>query len=139
MIEHLDEARAVVNTAADKGDRVSLRDYEYQAELYESDKNPNNGIPRNYAYAYTGGFMGLVYLWSLDEANFKRIMVDYYKIYAERDQANPGQGWKVAFEELFGMTMDEFYADFDAFMLKPREQQLAIIKPKDAWQSAPLK
>lgn len=33
MIEHLDEARAVVKTAADEGDRVSLKDYEYQAEL----------------------------------------------------------------------------------------------------------
>lgn len=45
----------------------------------------------------------------------------------------------MAFEELFGMTMDEFYADFGAFKRKPRDKQLAMIKPKDAWQSAPLK
>lgn len=138
MIEFLDEARGVVNTAANNGDRVSLKDYEYQASLYEFEDNPNNGIPRNYAYAYTGGFMGLVYLWSLDDDNFKKIVVDYYKIYAERDQQNPGQGWKVAFEELFGMTMDDFYSQFDEFMLKSRDEQLAVLRSSEAWRMASL-
>ena len=31
-------------------------------------------------------------------------MVDYYKNYAEKDNLNPGLGWKNTFEDLFGMT-----------------------------------
>ena len=138
IIEHLREGRAVVNTAALNGDIVSLKDYEYAGYLYESSDNPNNGLTRNFGYAYTGGFMGMVYLWSLDDANYKKIIVDYYRIYAERDQANPGQGWKIAFEELFGMTMEKFYEDFDAFMLKSIEEQIAIIKTKEEWAAASL-
>jgi len=136
MIESLDAARNVVNVAASQGDSVSLDDYTYKGYLYESTDNPNNGITREFAYAYSGGFMALVYLWSLDDANYKKIIVDYYKIYAERDLANPGQGWKDAFEELFGMTMDKFYEDFDSFMRKSREEQIAAIKSNDDWRKA---
>ena len=136
MIESLDAARNVVNVAASQGDSVSLDDYTYKGYLYESTDNPNNGIAREFAYAYSGGFMALVYLWSLDDANYKKIIVDYYKIYAERDRANPGQGWKDAFEELFGMTMDKFYEDFDSFMRKSREEQIAAIKSNEDWRNA---
>ena len=136
MIESLDAARNVVNVAASQGDSVSLDDYTYKGYLYESTDNPNNGIAREFAYAYSGGFMALVYLWSLDDANYKKIIVDYYKIYAERDRANPGQGWKDAFEELFGMTMDKFYEDFDSFMRKSREEQIAAIKSNEDWRKA---
>ena len=45
-------------------------------------------------------------------ANYKKIMVDYYKNYAEKDNLNPGLGWKNTFEDLFGMTMEKFYQDF---------------------------
>ena len=136
MIESLDAARNVVNVAASQGDSVSLDDYTHKGYLYESTDNPNNGITREFAYAYSGGFMALVYLWSLDDANYKKIIVDYYKIYAERDLANPGQGWKDAFEELFGMTIDKFYEDFDSFMRKSREEQIAAIKSNDDWRKA---
>ena len=135
MIAHLDEARAVIANAAANGDTVSLKDYEYQARLFESTDNPNNGIARDLGYNYTGGFMAYVYLWSLDDANYKKIMVDYYKNYAEKDNLNPGQGWKDSFEDLFG-SMDAFYADFDAWMLLDRDTHIAAIKTMELWRSA---
>ena len=80
--------------------------------------------------------MALVYLWSLDNANFKKIVVDYYKIYAEQDNLDPGNGWKNAFESLFGMTLAKFYTDFDAFMRQSRSSQIAILKTNAEMQSA---
>ena len=136
MIAHMDEARSVINTAAGKGDTVSLKDYEYKGGLYESSNNPNNGEAREFAYAYTGGFMAHVYLWSLDDANYKKLIVDYYINYAEKDKLNPGQGWKDSFEDLFGMSMEKFYSDFDAFMLKDRNAHLTALKSMDLWRSA---
>ena len=138
MIEHLDEAREVVADAAANGDTVSLKDYEYQGYLYESADNPNSGQTRKFAYAYTGGFMAFVYLWSLDDSNYQKAIVDYYKNYAEKDLANPGQGWKDSFESVFGMTMQKFYTDFDAFMRGSRESQLAAIKTNEQWRNATL-
>ena len=54
--------------------------------------------------------------------------MEYYKIYAEQDNLYPGNGWKNAFESLFGITMTQFYIDFDAFMRQSRSSQIAILK-----------
>lgn len=113
-----------------------MKDYEYQGALYESSSNPNNGIGRQKAFQYTGGAIALAYLWSLDDANFKKIIVDYYKIYAEQDNLDPGNGWKNAFESLFGITIAKFYTDFDAFMRQSRSSQTAILKTNAEMQSA---
>ena len=43
--------------------------------------------------------------------------VDCYKNYTKKDNLNPGIGWKNIFEDLFGMTMEKFYQDFDVFLL----------------------
>ena len=80
----------------------------------------------------------MVYLWSLDNANFKKIMVDYYKIYAEKDQLNPGEGWKDAFEETFGMTLSNFYEDFDAFMLQDKATIMQALKTNAQMQEAAI-
>ena len=80
--------------------------------------------------------MAHVYLWSLDDANYKKLIVDYYINYAEKDKLNPGQGWKDSFEDLFGMSMEKFYSDFDAFMLKDRNAHLTALKSMDLWRSA---
>lgn len=136
FIEHLDEARNVIAVAANNGDTVSLKDYEYQGELYESSSNPNNGVARQKAYQYTGGALALAYLWSLDDANFKKIIVDYYEIYAEQDNGDIGNGWKNGFETLFGMTLAKFYTDFDAFMRGDRVSQIAILKTNAEMQGA---
>ena len=131
----LDEAKNVISTAAAASDTVSLQDYEYQGGLYESAANPNNGVARQFAYQYTGGAWAFVYLWSLDDANFEKIMVDYYKNYAEKDQLNPGQGWKDSFEDLFG-SMTNFYYDFDAFMLQDKAIIMQSLKTNAEMQSA---
>ena len=133
--DSLDEAKNVISTAAAASDTVSLQDYEYQGGLYESAANPNNGIARQFAYQYTGGAWAFVYLWSLDDANFEKIMVDYYKNYAEKDQLNPGQGWKDSFEDLFG-SMTNFYYDFDAFMLQDKAIIMQSLKTNAEMQSA---
>ena len=65
-------------------------------------------------------------------------MVDYYRDYAEKDHANLGSGWKDSFEGLFGMTLDEFYTDFDAFMLEDRATQISIFKTNLEIQQAPI-
>ena len=52
-------------------------------------------------------------------------MVTFYQNWSENGK-NPGNGWKVTFEALFDMSVEEFYM-FDDFMLKDREEQLSIL------------
>ena len=68
-----------MKVAASKDDIVSLRDYEYQTRIFESDSNPNNGIAREFAYQYTGGSWAHVYLASLNPENYQKLIIDYYK------------------------------------------------------------
>ena len=133
--ESLDEARNVISVAASNNDTVSLKDYEYQTGLYESYNNPNNGIPREFAFQYTGGQWAHLYLLSLDKDNYEKLMFGYYKNWAENESKNPGNGWETTFEELFGMDVDNFYRDFDAFMLKNREEQLLILPTNEELQN----
>lgn len=120
-IQFLNQARASVN--ADP--TISLKDFETE----------NTRVGDEY-YAYGGGFMAFVYLWHLNDDNFKKIMYDYYTIFAEKEKLNPGQGWKDAFEETFGMTVSDFYLEFDDFMLQDRDSQIAIIKSSETWKNA---
>jgi hypothetical protein len=80
-----------------------------------------------------------MYLWALDENNLQKIMVDYYKQWAEKENANPGYAWKDSFESLLGMALDDFCKNFDAFMLQNKEYQLAILKTNDAILAVALK
>jgi hypothetical protein len=80
--------------------------------------------------------MAHVYLWHLNDENFKKLMVDYYAIFAERYKTNPETGWKDAFEETFGMSLADFYRDFDAFMKQDLDTQKAIIKSAYEWTEA---
>jgi len=140
FIEALDEARAVISTAAENDDVVSLEDYESNGRLFESSDNPSNGIARNFAYQYTGGAIAFAYLWSLNDNNFEKILVDYYQAYAESDVQNPGFGWKDSFEATFNVTLADFYVDFDAFMRLDRSTQIAILKTNaEIKQAFPVK
>ena len=131
----LDEAKGVISTAASNGDTVSLRDYEFAGYLYESENNPNNGITREFAYQYTGGQWAHLYLWSLDDANYEKLMIEYYRNWAENESKNPGEGWRITFEDLFDMTVDDFYRDFDAFMLKDKSVQMSILPSNEEMQN----
>ena len=48
----------------------------------------------------------------LFEYNFKKLMIDFYSIFAEKYKLNPTDGWKDAFEETFGLSLEDFYSDF---------------------------
>ena len=104
----------------------------FSLENFESE---NTRINYEY-YAYDGGFMAHVYLWHLNEDNFKKLMVDFYSIFAEKYKLNPSDGWKDAFEETFGISLEDFYRDFDAFMRQDKESQIAIIKSAEEWINA---
>ena len=101
----------------------------FSLENFESE---NTRINDEY-YAYDGGFMAHVYLWHLNQDNFKKLMIDFYSIFAEKYKLNPTDGWKDAFEETFGLSLEGFYSDFDAFMRLDKESQVAIIKSADEW------
>ncbi len=79
-----------------------------------------------------------MYLWSLDDDNYRKIMIDYYKNWAENENRYPGQSWKYSFESLFDMTLDDFYRDFDAFMLQDKASQMAILKTNEEMRNAKL-
>jgi len=126
---HYDQAERFLNQARraleGSGSSFSLRDF-------ENDNIRNN----DEYYAYDGGFMAHVYLWSLNEDNFKKLMVDFYTVFAEKYKINPVDGWKDAFEETFEISLEDFYRDFDAFMRQDKESQISIIKNSDAWVNA---
>jgi hypothetical protein len=127
--DHYEQALTFLNQA-----KRSLEGAEASFSL-KNFEDQNTRINDEY-YAYNGGFMAHVYLRHLNDENFKKLMVDYYAIFAERYQANPESGWKDAFEETFGMSLAHFYRDFDAFMDQDLESQIAIIKSADEWAEA---
>jgi len=121
-VRFLDQARRAMDGS---NSSFSLEDFESE----------NTRINDEY-YAYDGGVMAHIYLWHLNEDNFKKLMVDFYSIFAEKYKLNPIDGWKDAFEETFEISLEDFYRDFDAFMRQDRESQLAIIKTSEAWINA---
>ena len=65
-------------------------------------------------------------------------MITFYQNWSENESLNPGSGWKVTFEELFNMPVEEFYIMFDNFMLKDREEQLSILPSNSELQNLTL-
>jgi len=120
-VSFLDEARRSVSAS----NSISLKDFESE----------NYRVGDEF-YAYGGGFMAYVYLWHMNENNFKKIIKDFYTIFSEKEKLNPGNGWKDAFEESFNISVEDFYKEFDAFMLQDRDSQISIIKSTNAWESA---
>ena len=127
--DYLDEARSVIADAASRDDIVSLKDYEtrYSIEKVESSQN-STGTPREFAYAYSAGGLAHIYLIKKGLANLNDLMIEYYKRLAELEREHVGEGYKYAFEKYFGMPLDDFYTEFDDFMLKSRAEQLSILE-----------
>jgi|TARA_B110000977_G_scaffold192995_1_gene267325 hypothetical protein len=63
-------------------------------------------------------------------------LVDYWKNWGEQENAHPRQGWKYSFEKTFGLSIEDFYVEFDAFMKKPRDEILAILKTNEQVSAA---
>ena len=66
------------------------------------------------------------------------LVVFPHKEWAENENKYPGQSWKHSFESLFDMTLDDFYRDFDAFMLQDKASQMAILKTNEEMRNAKL-
>lgn len=126
---HYEQAVRFLNQA-----REAMRDSDSSFSL-ENFESENTRINYEY-YAYDGGFMAHVYLWHLNQENFRKLMVDFYTIFAEKYKLNPIDGWKDAFEETFEIRLEDFYRDFDAFMRQDKESQMAIIKSSEEWINA---
>ena len=127
-VDYLDEARNVIADAALRGDIVSLRDYEtrYSIERVESSENPT-GTSREYAYAYSAGGLAHIYMIRRGYTDLNNSMIEYYRELAELEREHIGEGYVYAFEKYFGMPIQDFYDEFDDFMLKPRAEQLTIL------------
>jgi len=55
-----------------------------------------------------------------DLTSDERLLFDFYDL-------NKTDGFYPAFEETFGMTMDEFYAELDLFLAQPLDQQMEAL------------
>ena len=74
-------------------------------------------------------------LQEIDDANYEKLMIEYYRNWAENESKNPGEGWRTTFEDLFDMTVDDFYRDFDAFMLMDKSVQMSILPSNEEMQN----
>ena len=61
-------------------------------------------------------------------ATLDNMILDYYKNLAELEREHYGEGYKYSFESSFGISIQEFYLEFDEFMLKSRDEQLTILE-----------
>jgi len=71
------------------------------------------------------------YLSHLTGSN-KAVFIDYFVNLAEneRDASQSGKvgtGWKKSFREVFGMSVEAFYQEFDNFMTWSESKQMAIL------------
>ena len=132
----LEGKEMVVDESALLGDIVLLEQYEYRSGIYESSDNPNNGIARFGAYSYTGGMLAFLYLWDKSDNAIQGIMIDLWKNYAEAEKANPYNGYKDVFKSTFGINLDDFYLEFDAFMQKDVSEILAILPSNEKMKAA---
>ena len=133
----LDNARARISAGKLANDTVSLKDYEYQSreELVQSDNNPS-GVARTPRGKFDMGMWAMVYLWHKDPGNLQGIMVDYFKNIGEQENLHPREGWKYSFEKTFNISIESFYTEFDAFMAKPRAEQVLILKTNEQFRAA---
>ena len=133
----LDNARDRISAGKLANDTVSLQDYEYQTreELVESENNPS-GVARTPRGKFDMGLWAMVYLWHKDPNNLQGIMVDYFKNWGEQENLYPREGWKYSFQKTFNISIEDFYVEFDAFMEKPRVDQVSILKTNDEFIKA---
>ncbi|MFL2651090.1 MAG: hypothetical protein ACJ0HE_02775 [Anaerolineales bacterium] len=58
--------------------------------------------------------------WLVNRSGIDEFLFDYFPRLSY-------DGWEVTFKNVFDLTMDEFYDEFDAFLDQPIEQQMAIL------------
>ena len=58
--------------------------------------------------------------WLVNRSSVDAFLFDYFPRLSY-------DGWEFTFQNVFGLTMDEFYTEFDAFLDLPIEEQMAIL------------
>ena len=91
------------------------------ASLSLEDFNMGDNNGNNPGGQYSAGLIALMYLWNRDNANFQKIMIDYYANWAEAEALRAGYGWSDAFKNTFQKDgnpyeMTTFYTDFNAWI-----------------------
>ena len=114
------------------------------ASLSLEDFNMGDNGGQNPGLQYSAGAAALMYLWLQDDANYQRIMIDYYANWAEAEALNAGQGWADAFKNTFQKggspyEITTFYTDFNAWIRSDTKANLkASIKTKNQMLHANL-
>ena len=99
--------------------------------------NMGDNDGQNPGLQYSAGAAALMFLWLQDDANFQKIMIDYYANWAEAEALKAGYGWSDAFRNTFQKDgspyeIATFYADFNTWIRSDTKVNLkASIKTKN--------
>ena len=69
-----------------------------------------------------------LYLLRTQRSSLEDMVENYYIDLAELERENIGEGYVYSFEKSFGISLEEFYIEFDEFMLGTRDEQLTILE-----------
>jgi hypothetical protein len=114
------------------------------ASLSLEDFNMGDNNGQNPGGQYSVGFAALMYLWNQDDANYQKIMIDYYANWAEAEALRAGYGWSDAFKNTFKKDgspyeITTFYNDFNNWMRSGSKADLkATLKTKNQMIHADL-
>ena len=118
--------------------------FDANPSLSLEDFNMGDNGGQNPGLQYSAGAAALMYLWLQDDANYQKIMIDYYANWAEAESLNAGQGWADAFKNTFQKggnpyEITTFYTDFNAWIRSDTKASLkASIKTKNQMLHANL-
>ena len=114
------------------------------ASLSLEDFNMGDNGGQNPGLQYSAGAAALMYLWLQDDANYQKIMIDYYANWAEAEALRAGYGWADAFKNTFQKDgnpyeISTFYTDFNTWIRSDTKANLkASIKTKNQMLHANL-
>ena len=114
------------------------------ASLSLEDFNMGDNAGQNPGLQYSAGAAALMYLWLQDDANYQKIMIDYYANWAEAAALRAGYGWADAFKNTFQKNgnpyeITTFYTDFNTWIRSDTKVNLkASIKTKNQMLHANL-
>ena len=106
------------------------------------DFNKGNNIAGNGHYEC--GLAALMYLWLQDDANYQKIMIDYYANWAEAEALRAGHGWSDAFKNTFKKDgspyeITTFYNDFNNWIRSDTKDNIkGLVKTKNQMLHADL-
>jgi|TARA_B110000263_G_scaffold249535_1_gene267436 plastocyanin len=124
--------------------RAAFDGFAANASLSLEDFNMGDNGGQNPGLQYSAGAAALMYLWLQDDANYQKIMIDYYANWAEAEALRAGYGWADAFKNTFQKDgnpyeITTFYTDFNTWIRSDTKANLkASIKTKNQMLHANL-